>query len=106
MHNYYVDNSVLRIETLTAECGYVYISWTITDDENICAKQFIADFSTPGSGYTVGTEQKFLNYSLPGDTLFNVTVYGINPDAFIASESTAITTIDYGYIKTVPIYRK
>ena len=97
---------MLQIETLTAGCGYVYISWTITDDENLCAKQFLANFSTDRSEYYVGTDQKFLNYSLPGDTPFNVTVYGVNLDALFASENTAITTIDYGYIRTVPIYHK
>ena len=105
MYVYYVDNPVLRIVTLTAGCGYVYISWTTINDENLCIKLFIAHFSTDRSGYTIATNDKFLNYSLPGDTPFNVTVYGANPNVVI-SEKNAITTIDYAFIRTKPIYGK
>ena len=52
----------------------------------------------------IATDDKFDNITyLPGDTPFNVSVYGINRNT---NEKYAITTVDRTYIRTVAIYGK
>ena len=77
----YIDQPVVKITAKTGGCGYVYVSWTAPGSSDVCRiTQYNVTLSSTTVNMTIlinGTN--FHNFTgLPDDTVFNVTVTGIN----------------------------
>ena len=94
---------MLDIVAVRLGCGYFYISWTVNNSKEICKVQsFIVKLSTRGFKYDLATDKTFNNFTnLPGDTVFNVTVFGTNKANNKAED--AATTVEYTSVKTVAV---
>ena len=93
----YIDPPVVKITAATGGCGYVYVSWNVTNNIELCQ---IVQYNVTLSSSTVNiiissSEMNSHNFTeLSGDTLFNVTVTGINAMGFASNpDSTSIRTM-------------
>ena len=74
---------MIEITTATGGCGYVYVSWSVTDSDpdDMCSiGRFNVTLSSVDISMSV-TPPLMMSYNftgLPDDTLFNVTVIGIS----------------------------
>ena len=80
-HYIFTERPVINITTSTGGCGYVYVSWTVIgnvpDDEMCGIGRITVTLSSVDVSMTVMNAVNSYNFtSLPGDTLFNVTVIG------------------------------
>ena len=79
---HYIDRPVIEITTATGGCGYVYVSWSVTDSDpdDVCSiGRFNVTLSSGDIFVLATTNTNFHNFTgLPDDTLFNVTVIGIS----------------------------
>ena len=73
-----VERPVVEITTTTGECGYVYVSWSVTDSDVCSIGRFNVTLSSKDIPVSVISQMNSHNFTgLPDDTLFNVTVIGI-----------------------------
>ena len=95
---------MLDIVTVKLGCGYFYLSWTINSNEEICKVQtYVVYLFSPRIKHYIYTGQTFDNFTLPGDTVFNVTVFGTNKKGGDITVKDAITTVEHTSVKTVAI---
>ena len=99
MCNYtYSERSEVHIATPMIGCGYVFVKWSATgniDDEMCGISHFDVMSSYGDKSNTTRTSLVMYNFTgLPDDTLFNVTVVGINfRNDFIDLDSTSVRTM-------------
>ena len=93
---YYVDQSDVEIIAEIGGCGYVYVSWNVTNDIELCQ---IVQYNVTLSSSTMSMiipNVAVDSYNFTGlsfDTLFIVTVIGISVNgSVINSDSTSIRT--------------
>ena len=100
---FYVDKLKLDIVTTRVGCGYFYLSWAINSSEEKCkVKTFEVHLDAPRYSYYLSTETTFNNFTdLPGDTPFNVTVFGTNKQTSVVKDSA--TTVAFDFVRTVAI---
>ena len=85
--------------TESGGCGYVYVSWTVTNnvpDDDMCGiSQFIVKLSSVNVFMTMKLVMNSHNFTrLPYDTPFNVTVIGTsNENSVIHSVTTSVRTM-------------
>ena len=98
-HVRYTENSVIEITTATGGCGYVSVSWIVTDndhDDGCSIGRFILTLSSVDITMSMISHMLFYNFTgLPVDTLFNFTVFGISliGDSAICLASTSLRTL-------------
>ena len=96
MFVYYIDQPDIEIITGIGGCGYVYVSWNVTYNNESCKIiQYNVTLLPPTVNKVIPnlamTSYNFTELSL--DTLFNVTVIGISVNgSVINSNSTSIRT--------------
>ena len=73
---------MIEITTATGGCGYVYVSWSVTDSDpdDVCSiGRLNVTLSSGDISMSVISLMLSHNFTgLPDDTLFNVTVTGIS----------------------------
>ena len=75
---HYIERPVVEITTATGGCGYVYVSWNVTDSDVYSIVRFNVTLSSVDISMSVYSQMYSHNFTgLPDDTLFNVTVIGI-----------------------------
>ena len=93
---YYIDQPHVEIITETGGCGYVYVSWNVTNNIELCK---VVQYNVTLSSSTVNMiipnvavdSYNFTGLSL--DTLFTITVIGISKTGNVVnSDSTSIRT--------------
>ena len=74
----YIDKPVVNITTATGGCGYVYVSWTVIGNNDICK---INSFSVillslqQGINEPRSTDMNSYNFTrLPNDTQFDIVI--------------------------------
>ena len=74
----YIDEPVVNITTVTGGCGYVYVSWTVIGNNDICK---INSFSVillslqQGINEQRSTDMNSYNFTrLPNDTQFDILI--------------------------------
>ena len=79
---HYIERPLIKITTATGGCGYVFVSWTVTDSDHddVCTiGRFNVTLSSVGITMSVISLMLSHNFTgLPDDTLFNVTVSGVS----------------------------
>ena len=80
--NIYIDKPVIEI-TATGRCGHVDVSWTSTNNDDVCSPvQYNVTLSSSSSTMDVIISNSSINTHrftvLPNNTRFNITVIGIN----------------------------
>ena len=73
---------MIQITRATGGCGYVFMSWTVTDsdvDDDCSIGRFNVELSSVDISVSVMSQMLSYNFTgLPDDTLFNVSVMGIS----------------------------
>ena len=107
MYIHYIERPVVEITTAASGCGYVYVSWSITDSnhDDMCSigRINVALLSVDVS-VSVMSQLLYHNFTgLPDDTLYNVTVMGISLTGTTVV-SLASTSLKTKVIKSMFIY--
>ena len=101
MYINYIDIPVVEITTTTGGCGYVYVSWTVIGNNDMCEiTTFHLTLVSLVMGLPMGaTTQKSTNmYSynftgLPDDTVFRITIIGSSQVVNTDPVATSVTTM-------------
>ena len=93
----YADVPVVEITTATGGCGYVYVSWTVIGNNDVCdiASFTVQLVSVPMSiTEQISTDMNSYNFTgLPDDTLFDITIIGSSPLVNTDPVSTSVRTM-------------
>ena len=92
----YTDPPVVKITAATGGCGYVYVSWNVTNNIELCqiVQYNVTLLSSTVNVIISSSEINSHNFTgLSDDTLFNVTVTGINAMGFANPDSTTVRTM-------------
>ena len=91
--------------TVRLGCGYVYLSWMITNNKISCKiREFVIMATYPNVEVTMDTQDTFYNitHNLPSDTVYNISVYGHNKGIITDDPITgAVTTVATTSVRTV-----
>ena len=92
-----VDQPVVNIKAVMGGCGYVYVSLTAPGSSDVCRiTQYNVTLSSAVMNMVISVnETNSHNFTgLPNNTLFNVTVTGINTMGFVGiPDSTSVSTM-------------
>ena len=102
-----LERPVIEITTATGGCGYVYVSWIVTDSDldDVCSiSHFNVTLSSGDISMSIMIARLSHNFTgLPDDTLFNVTVIGIDVTG-TTTVSLASTSLRTKVTKSMFIY--
>ena len=95
---HYIDKPVIEITTATGGYGYVYVSWTVLGNNDICeivAFHVVLLSISVGITEQISTDMNSYNFTgLPDNTVFDITIIGsselVNTDFVSASVRTMI----------------
>ena len=102
----YQDKPVVKITAATEGCGYVYVSWTVIGNNDICeitnfhATLVLIVMGLPmGITKQISTEMNSYNFTgLSDDTLFDVTIIGSSRVVNADPASTLVRTPKSMYV--------
>ena len=90
---------MIEITTATEGCGYISVSWSVTDsdhDDACSIGYFNVALSFGAISMSLRPQRQFHNFTaLPVDTLFNFTVFGISliGTTAVSLASTSLRTL-------------